>query len=231
MAEADKTPSDRLSFHCFDVVLSALSRCTPPVNAKIDPKSRCGGVFVTWDKIGRYGTYDLRGCIGYLADIGVLEGIETYAEQSAFRDTRFEPITSEEVSQLRCTVSLLHKFEDAAHVFDWDLKIHGIIINFSASGRKYTATYLPHVAAEQGWTKEQAIESLVRKSGYRRALTDAFRKQISVTRYQSAICKTTYAEYCRYRNPQKEEPTNSSRDAKRIKPSFPEDRRRDQYVR
>ena len=49
---------------------------------------------------------------------------------------------------------------------DWILGTHGIRISFVHRGRRYGATYLPDVAVEQGWTKEETIESLMRKAGW-----------------------------------------------------------------
>ena len=51
----------------------------------------------------------------------------------------------------------------------WTLGTHGIHITFHdpTSHRKYNATYLPEVPPAQGWTKEETIDSLVKKSGYR----------------------------------------------------------------
>jgi AMMECR1 domain-containing protein len=43
---------------------------------------------------------------------------------------------------------------------------HGVIIEFVADGRNYSATYLPDVALEQGWDQREAINSLIKKSGY-----------------------------------------------------------------
>lgn len=49
---------------------------------------------------------------------------------------------------------------------------HGIKIRFktkssgSGSGRSYSGTYLPSVAAEQGWDHEQTMLSLMRKAGW-----------------------------------------------------------------
>ena len=34
------------------------------------------------------------------------------------------------------------------------------------SGRRYGATYLPSVAVEQEWTKEETLVSLMRKAGW-----------------------------------------------------------------
>lgn len=49
---------------------------------------------------------------------------------------------------------------------DWILGVHGIRISFIHRGRRYGATYLPDVPVEQGWTKEETIESLMRKAGW-----------------------------------------------------------------
>lgn len=62
-----------------------------------------------------------------------------------------------------------------------------------------TATYLPEVAREQGWTKLQAIDSLLRKGGYRSPISEDLRKSIVLTRYQTEKCTITYDEYVRTR--------------------------------
>lgn len=49
---------------------------------------------------------------------------------------------------------------------DWDLGAHGIRISFIHRGRRYGATYLPDVPVEQGWSKEETVESLMRKAGW-----------------------------------------------------------------
>lgn len=69
---------------------------------------------------------------------------------SAFRDTRFEPISAHEVPQLYCSVSLLVQFEPAANYLDWSIGVHGIRIEYVQHGRKLNAVYLPEVALEQG---------------------------------------------------------------------------------
>lgn len=49
---------------------------------------------------------------------------------------------------------------------DWVLGTHGIRISFIHRGRRFGATYLPDVPVEQGWTKEETVESLMRKAGW-----------------------------------------------------------------
>lgn len=80
------------------------------------------------------------------------------------------PINEELMGDLACSITLLADFERCANPLDWDLDTHGIRISFrhpnAEAGRKYTATYLPDVAREQGWSKEETLESLMQKAGW-----------------------------------------------------------------
>jgi AMMECR1 domain-containing protein len=61
------------------------------------------------------------------------------------------------------------------------------------NGQKETATYLPEVMKEQQWTKEEAIESLLRKGGFRgRATSEYCMNSIVLTRYQSQKRELAY---------------------------------------
>ncbi|KAG0239643.1 AMME chromosomal region protein 1-like [Mortierella sp. GBA43] len=116
----------------------------------------------------------------------------------AFKDGRFPPIAKKELVSLVCNVSLLTDFEDGKDYLDWEIGVHGIWIEFSDdNGRKKTATYLPEVAKEQGWTKKKAIHSLLRKGGFRGSITDDVMRAIVLTRYQSRKAQATYEEYTR----------------------------------
>ena len=67
------------------------------------------------------------------------------------KDSRFNPMSREELPKLQVSVSILCHFEDASDFLDWDLGVHGIRIEFfNERGAKKTATYLPEVASEQG---------------------------------------------------------------------------------
>lgn len=89
-----------------------------------------------------------------------------------------------------CCVCLLFPRESA----DWVVGTHGIIINFELSGEDYSATYLPEVASEQGWTQEQAVDTLIRKAGCKK-LSRALWSKIRCTRYQSSKAKLSYKEW------------------------------------
>lgn len=118
---------------------------------------------------------------------------------SAFQDRRFSPITSREVPWLSCGVSLLTDFEEGEDYLDWEIGKHGIWIEFiNDHGHRRTATYLPEVMVEQGWSKLEAIHSLLRKGGFRGKITEQVCRSIKLTRYQSSKCEVSYQEYLDY---------------------------------
>ncbi|KAL9024634.1 MAG: hypothetical protein Q9196_006371 [Gyalolechia fulgens] len=123
-------------------------------------------LFVTWNTISARGHKSLRGCIGTFEPQDLSAGLENYALTAAFDDTRFSPIRSAELSALANHVTLLHGFTPCAHPLDWDLDTNGLRISFTYHGRRLGATYLPNVAVEQGWSKEETIVSLMRKAGW-----------------------------------------------------------------
>ncbi|EEQ30584.1 hypothetical protein McanMca71_000716 [Microsporum canis] len=123
-------------------------------------------LFVTWNTVSRSGHKSLRGCIGTFEAQELSSGLRSYALTSAFGDTRFSPIPLQLLPSLSCSLTLLSTFETCAHALDWELGTHGIRISFIHRGRRYGATYLPDVAVDQGWTKEETVESLMRKAGW-----------------------------------------------------------------
>lgn len=84
----------------------------------------------------------------------------------AFDDTRFSPIPKSLILSLSCSLTLLGSFEPCTNAMDWILGTHGLRISFIHRGRRYGATYLPDVPVEQGWTKDETVESLMRKAGW-----------------------------------------------------------------
>uniref|UniRef100_A0A670JYQ9 AMMECR nuclear protein 1 n=1 Tax=Podarcis muralis TaxID=64176 RepID=A0A670JYQ9_PODMU len=120
--------------------------------------------------------------------------------RSALKDSRFPPMTRDELPRLFCSVSLLTNFEDVCDYLDWEVGVHGIRIEFiNEKGSKRTATYLPEVAKEQGWDHIQTIDSLLRKGGYKAPITNDFRKTIKLTRYRSEKMTMSYTEYLAHR--------------------------------
>lgn len=180
-----------MCFYCFEVLYRELNNLEEPRSPSFtnDPFP----LFVTW-KIGK--DKRLRGCIGTFSAMRLHSGLREYAITSALKDSRFSPITRDEISRLTVSVSILQGFEEARGYLDWTLGTHGIRIEFyNERGSKRTATYLPQVATEQGWDQTQTIDSLLRKGGYRAAITPEMRRSIKLTRYTSQECHMTYGEY------------------------------------
>lgn len=87
----------------------------------------------------------------FLDSLGELISFLLSLCESAFKDSRFSPITRDEFSKLHVSVSILRHFEDGSDYLDWEVGVHGIRIEFhNEKGSKRTATYLPEVAPEQG---------------------------------------------------------------------------------
>ncbi|KAI8923855.1 AMMECR1 domain-containing protein [Entophlyctis helioformis] len=184
-------------FYCIGVLDAHLSNGTKAApEPAFDNKSF--PLFVTWTQ-ARNG--ELRGCIGNFSAMPLHTGLREYALTSALRDGRFAPVQRKELSRLVCGVSLLTDFEDGDDWQDWEVGRHGIRIRFTdEQGRSRSATYLPEVAKEQGWSHREAIDSLLRKGGFRAAITAQVRESVSLERYQSAKEQATYDDYLHWTN-------------------------------
>jgi MEMO1 family protein len=115
-------------------------------------------VFVTFLNRGR-----LRGCIGILeAQEPLYLAVHEYAVHAS-RDSRFvmEPITIGELPGISIHVSILSAMRDIPSPSEFKIGEHGIVL--SKGMRR--AVYLPEVAVEQGWTREETLSSLCHKAG------------------------------------------------------------------
>jgi len=72
--------------------------------------------------------------------------------------------------------------------------------NYFKPKRPLTATYLPEVAVEQGWSKVEAIDSAIRKAGWDGRISEDLRRSISLRRYQSRHCVVSWDEYYAWRD-------------------------------
>ncbi len=115
------------------------------------------GVFVTLKKRG-----DLRGCIGHItSDVPIARLVGTMAFASAFQDPRFDKVALDEVRELEIEISILSTPKVVPGAADIVVGRDGVII--SADGR--SAVFLPQVAPEQGWNREQMLDNLCVKAG------------------------------------------------------------------
>ena len=115
------------------------------------------GAFVTLNKDGQ-----LRGCIGHLAgDLPLASAVGQMALQAAFSDHRFPPVTADELDDLEIEISALTQPQPVSGWQDIVVGRDGVIIR---KGER-SAVFLPQVATEQGWTREQMLQQLCRKAG------------------------------------------------------------------
>ncbi|XP_077241296.1 uncharacterized protein At2g38710-like [Tasmannia lanceolata] len=183
-----------MAVYCFDTLVAHYNCQQAPPPAFDEAQYP---LFVTWKKAVNGGEPCLRGCIGTLEARCLINGFKDYALTSALRDRRFPPIQPKELPYLECTVSILTDYESDLNYLDWEVGKHGLIIEFSDPDYniRHTATYLPEVAAHEGWTKTETIDSLMRKAGYNGAITESLRKHIHLTRYQSTLYTLHYSDY------------------------------------
>lgn len=197
-----------LCHFCFRVLRAHLqSQPSPPWPSTVDPAFRAP-LFVTWLKQrggvvhcqavspARQENLELRGCIGCLEPVSFRPGLSEYALRSSLQDRRFPPVKLEEVPQLTCRLSILYQFETCEHVHDWQVGMHGVLINFAdQTGRQYSATYLPEVAREHGMSCEVAIRELVAKAGYAGTCDKALLSCLKVTRYKTQVETVAYGDF------------------------------------
>ncbi len=104
----------------------------------------------------------LRGCIGVLEPLGSLDQTLVHcAVAAATQDPRFQRISAGELAEIRCEVSLLSPFQEAADPERIEVGRHGLLIR--ARGRQ--GLLLPQVPLEQGWDRQTFLEHLCRKAG------------------------------------------------------------------
>lgn len=125
----------------------------PKLN-EVDPRLQNEeGAFVTIHNHGR-----LRGCIGNIIGQGPLyKTIQKLAILSSSKDTRFDPVKESELKDLDIEVSVLTKPRIIKNVDEIILGIHGVIVS---KGPSHSGVFLPQVATETGWSKEEFLSQL-----------------------------------------------------------------------
>jgi len=107
------------------------------------------GAFVSLHKNG-----ELRGCIGnFEATMPLYRTVESMAVAAATEDFRFPPVTPDEITQLEIEISILTPMRRIYSIDEFELGRHGIYIR---RGNR-AGTFLPQVAKETGWSKEEFL--------------------------------------------------------------------------
>ena len=135
------------------------------------------GVFVTLERT-EDGRRALRGCIGSTeADEPLHEAVVAAAVHAALHDPRFTPLTLDEYPSIALSVSALTP-PSSLLAEAMVAGVDGVILEHPP-GR---AVFLPEVASDHGWTREELLVQLCRKGGlsdraWREATLLGFRSQ------------------------------------------------------
>lgn len=109
-------------------------------------------VFVTL----RRGGY-LQGCIGLTeARLPLYQAVAQMACAAAFEDPRFKPLRAEDLPHTDIEISVLTPLKRIADPSEIVLGIHGVVVK---RGDR-SGLFLPQVATETGWSKEQFLDEL-----------------------------------------------------------------------
>ncbi|NOX97742.1 MAG: AmmeMemoRadiSam system protein A [Nitrospirae bacterium] len=112
------------------------------------------GVFVTLHKGGR-----LRGCIGRIMPGDELyKAVSLMAIESATADPRFSPVRAEELNEIEIEISVLTVPTRIKGIDEIELGRDGVIIKRGMG----QGVFLPQVAREVGWSKEEFLSHLAR---------------------------------------------------------------------
>ena len=115
------------------------------------------GVFVTLKKQG-----NLRGCIGrMIPDRPLAVLVSMMAIQAAFEDPRFRPVTIDEMPKLSIEISVLTQMQPVSGPEKIEVGRDGVLFQ---KGRS-SAVFLPQVAPEQGWGRDEMLCNLCEKAG------------------------------------------------------------------
>jgi len=118
------------------------------------------GAFVTIKKRGR-----LRGCIGFIEPLFPLyQTIISASIYAACQDSRFLPLSPEELKELSIEISALSPLEKINNPNHIKVGKHGLVI--SKNGKK--GLLLPQVPVENHWSKEEFLEQTCLKAGLSR---------------------------------------------------------------
>jgi len=134
------------------------------------------GAFVTLNKQGH-----LRGCIGHMAENAPLALIVSrMALQAALRDTRFAPVQAEELAALEVEISVLTPFARVSGPEAILVGRDGVVVE--KGGRR--AVYLPQVAPEQGWDRDEMLGHLCQKAGL---ATECWQQNAELYTFQAEV--------------------------------------------
>jgi len=154
------TPSDKKALLLFarETLSRIFSTDTVPLARGFSANvQQPRGVFVTLKKEN-----ELRGCIGRIIGdepLGKLTG--AMALQAAFNDGRFSPVRADELREIEIEISALTPLREVSVAAEIVAGRDGVVLVKEG----HSAVFLPQVATEQKWNREELLDNLCRKAG------------------------------------------------------------------
>jgi AmmeMemoRadiSam system protein A len=136
-------------------IRQTLGRRMPPMQIPDDPGLRQpAGCFVTLHTLH---THRLRGCVGRLDTQQPLIEVVQQSAESALQDPRFMsyPVCLHELPELELEITVIFPLRPADNPLDFELS-EGIYLTCNSR----SGCFLPQVAQETGWNREQLLERL-----------------------------------------------------------------------
>jgi AmmeMemoRadiSam system protein A len=122
----------------------------------------------------------LRGCVGYvLPSVSLYRAVAETARAAAFEDTRFRPVTLEEVPHLEIELSILTPPQPIA-ADAIEIGRHGLLISLAG----HRGLLLPQVPVEHHWDRITFLEQTCRKAGLPR---DAWRQGAKIEAFTAEV--------------------------------------------
>jgi hypothetical protein len=143
--------------------------------------------FVTLNKIaepilpGPHKNYQLRGCIGDIFPRQPLyKSVISNAVNAAVNDRRFYPVSKDELKDIMIEISALTPPKPIGSYQDIRIGIDGVVLEKDG----FSAVFLPQVAPEQNWNREEMLEHLSLKAGLP---ADAWKEGASFLVFQADV--------------------------------------------
>ena len=176
---ATLTPSDKNNLLSFarETISRLFSTDTTPLARNFNAAlQQPRGAFVTIKKRG-----ELRGCIGrMIGDEPLGKIIGTMAIQAAFNDARFNHLTADELKDIEIEISVLTPMKPVAGAADIVVGRDGVLLDKDS----HHAVFLPQVATEQKWNREELLDNLCRKAGLE---TGCWKKEAKFSTFQAIV--------------------------------------------
>lgn len=152
---------------------------TVPMARNMSPRLQVPqGAFVTLKKHG-----ELRGCIGNMAAMAPLgQTVGAMAMHAAFSDSRFNPLAASELKDIEIEISVLTPMKPVPSPNDIVVGRDGVVLQKSGK----SGVFLPQVATEQGWNRNELLDNLCVKAGLP---TGSWKKDAQLFAFQAEVFK------------------------------------------